>query len=282
MPSGNTMGAAAPAAAKAADPMAAMMKGMMAPSPGAKMGAGPAGCCGNGGAKPFYPSLMDWPVLTDEARRTVRAAALARLGSGAEVLTAEQARLHHALMSNDTKGAQDAIRGAREGLALADSGAGALRGLEEGRPPRQIALSWFKTQAGLADSDRMAAGGEAAGLSWWHLIAMALLAAALVAALLLRWARLRRIASLVERLAPGGAPPPAIPAVSAAPVRQRPLRRQPHLHPQARRRQRRACGKASCGSPRFSTRPRASRRSGSWSRTAGRCRSRSCPANMPR
>lgn len=218
MPAGNVMGAAAPAAAKAADPMAAMMKGMMVPSPGTKMGAGPAGCCGNGGAKPFYPSLMDWPVLTDEARRTVRAAALARLGSGAEVLTAEQARLHHALMSNDTKGAQDAIRGAREGLALADSGAGALRGLEEGRPPRQIALSWFKTQSGFAVSDQMAYGNELAGLSWWHLIAMALLAAALVAALLLRWARLRRIASLVERLAPGGATPPASPATSPAPA----------------------------------------------------------------
>jgi ferredoxin-NADP reductase len=216
MPTGNAMGAAANGA-KAADPMAGMMKGMMAPSPGVKMGVGPAGCCGNGGAKPFYPSMMDWPVLTDEARRTVRAEALARLGSGAEALTAEQARLHQALMSNDTKGAQDAIRGAREGLALADSGAGALKGLEEGRPPRQIALSWFRTQSGMIDSDQMASGHEAAGLSWWHLIAMALLAAALVAALLLRRARLRRIASLVERLAPGGATPPAIPAVSPAP-----------------------------------------------------------------
>src|SRR3546814_9047584 len=74
----------------------------------------------------------------------------------------------------------DLIRGAREGLALADSGAGALRGLEEGRPPRQIALSWFKTQSGFAVSDQMAYGNELAGLSWWHLIAMALLAAALV------------------------------------------------------------------------------------------------------
>lgn len=217
MPTGNAMGAAAATGAKAADPMMAMMKKMMAPSPGAKMGGGSAGCCGNGGAKPFYPSLMDWPVLTEEARRTVRSEALARLGSGAEVLTAEQARLHHALMSNDTKGAQDAISGAREGLALADSGAGALKGLEEGRPPRQIALSWFKTQSGLVESDQMASGNGPAGLSWWHLIAMALLAAALVAALLLRWARLRRIASLVERLAPGGATPPAVPAISRGP-----------------------------------------------------------------
>lgn len=217
MPTGNAMGTAAATGAKAADPMAAMMKGMMTPSPGAKMGAGSAGCCGNGGAKPFYPSLMGWPVLTDEARRTVRSEALARLGSGAEVLTAEQGRLHHALMSNDTKGAQDAIRGAREGLALADSGAGALKGLEEGRPPRQIALRWFKTQSGLVESDQMASGNELAGLSWWHLIAMALLAAALVAALLLRWARLRRIASLVERLAPGGTTPPAIPAIPPGP-----------------------------------------------------------------
>src|SRR3546814_13628383 len=59
----------------------------------------------------------------------------------------------------------DLIRGAREGLALADSGAGALRGLEEGRPPRQIALSWFKTQSGFAVSDQMAYGNELAGRS---------------------------------------------------------------------------------------------------------------------
>lgn len=162
--------------------------------------AAPPGCCGPMGAKPFYPSLMQWPALTDEARRAVRAEALKRLGSGTEVLTAEQSRLHHALASNDFVAAGAAIKGAHEGLAQAESGVSTLKGLEEGKAPREIALTWFKNQNGIGGAEQMATDS---GLSWWHIIGMVLLAAALLAALLLRQARLRRIASLVERLMPG-------------------------------------------------------------------------------
>ncbi len=121
-------GGGAPSAMQVSgNPMAAMIKQMMGPSLGAKMGAAPTGCCGPMGAKPFHPSMMDWPKLFNEARGAVRDEALNRLGSGAELLTAEQARLHHALMSNDVGTAQDAIKGARKGLALANSGASALK-----------------------------------------------------------------------------------------------------------------------------------------------------------
>lgn len=204
--SGAAMASAQSTKAASANPMAAMMKQMMSPSPAATgtggMGgtAAPMGCCGPMGPKPFYPSLMQWPVLTDEARRAVRAEALTRLGSGAEAVTAEQSRLHHALASNDFAAAGDAIKGAREGLALADSGANALKGLAEGKAPREIALTWFKNQNGIDGAEQMATDS---GLSWWHIVAMALLAAALLTALLLRQARLRRITSLVERLTPG-------------------------------------------------------------------------------
>ncbi|KAJ8138385.1 hypothetical protein OY671_008402, partial [Metschnikowia pulcherrima] len=188
------------------DPMAAMMKQMMSPSAGSAgpggMGgtAAPSGCCGPMGAKPFYPSSMQWPASTDEARRAVRAEALKRLGSGTEVSTAEQSRLHHALASNDFVAAGDAIKGAREGLAQADSGVSALKGSEEGKAPREIALTWFKNQNGIGGAEQMATDS---GLSWWHIIGMVSLAAALLAASLLRQARLRRIASLVERSMPG-------------------------------------------------------------------------------
>ncbi|WP_235399232.1 FAD-binding oxidoreductase [Sphingomonas sp. SRS2] len=214
--SGKAMSTPSPAGTAPANPMAGMMKQMMGqmmpPSSGTNMGSSAGMCCGSMGAKPFYPSMMEWPALTDEARRAIRAEALNRLGSGAKVLTTEQYRLRHALMSNDFGMAQDAIKAAREGLALTDSGASALRGLDEGRPPRQIALRWFKDQTGIEGSDQISSDDGLAGLSWWHLIAMTLLIAALVAALLLRSARLRRITRLVERLTP-----PSMPLVAAAP-----------------------------------------------------------------
>ncbi|RQW35583.1 FAD-binding oxidoreductase [Novosphingobium sp. LASN5T] len=204
--SGTDMPATQPMGGSGTDPMAAMMKQMMSPSAGSAgpggMGgtAAPSGCCGPMGAKPFYPSLMQWPALTDEARRAVRAEALKRLGSGTNALAAEQSRLHHALASNDFATAGASIKGAREGLAQAESGVSALKGLEEGKAPREIALTWFKNQNGIGGAEKMATDS---GLSWWHIIGMVLLAAALLTALLLRQARLRRIASLVERLMPG-------------------------------------------------------------------------------
>lgn len=234
---GNGMAASQPMGSPGADPMAVMMKQMMAPAPGATGAAGmsgmggaaspPAGCCGPAGGKPFYPSLMQWPVLTDEAQRTVRAEALKRVGSGAEALTAEQSRLHQALASNDFVAARDAIRGAREGLALADSGAGAIQGMAEGKAPREIALTWFKTQSGTVGADKMAADS---GLSWWHIIGMALLVAAMLTALFLRQARLRRVASLVERLTPGSPGGQAATAAPTAPAPQAPV---PATAPQA-------------------------------------------------
>jgi len=54
-------------------------------------------------------------------------------------------------------------------------------------------------------------------LSWLHVAAMLLLAAALVAAFLLRRARLQRIGALAQRLTPGGQPPGTAPAAAATP-----------------------------------------------------------------
>lgn len=193
MPKPNSTTSPAPGGA-----MAQMMKGMMAPS-GATAG-GAAGCCGMSGPKPFYTSLMEWPVLTDEARRAVRPQALQRLNSGMVALSAQQTRIHHAMAMKDSAATTDAIADARESLALAESGSGVLQGLAEGRPPREMALNWFKRETAIAGDKQMTAQGDLASLSWWHVTAMAILAAAVVAALISWRARRRRVASLVERL----------------------------------------------------------------------------------
>lgn len=193
------------------------MAGMMAPSQGA-MGASPpaAGCCGGSGRKPFFASMLDFPQLSDEARKAIGREAAARLGTGSEALTAGQAKLHHALSTNDFATARGAIAETREGLALAESGAGALQALNEGQPPRRIAMTWFKREMAIDQGPNTMA--ESGGLSWLHVLAMALLAAALAAALLLRRARLRRISALVQRLTPGAASGGAPAAAGAAPL----------------------------------------------------------------
>ena len=194
--------------------MTDMMKGMMSPSPGA---SGAAGCCGIAGGKPFYPTMINLPVMTTEARKAIRTEAVARLGSGVATVTAGQAALHHAQMSNDPGAAQGAIAIVRDGVSLSESGNSALQGLNEGQPPQRIASTWFKREMAITPDSEMIMDGGFRDLSWLHTAAMLLLAAALVAALLLRRARLQRIGALAQRLTPGGQPPGNLPAGAAAP-----------------------------------------------------------------
>jgi len=198
-------------------PAAEAKQSMPAMSPGTKPPTdAPPACCGGASGKPFYPSLLNLPALTDEARRAVKAEATARLESGVAAMTEGQADLHRAQSSNDLAAAQAAIDTVRGGLSLAESGAGALQALDEGQPPRRIALTWFKRETGVTPDSDMIMDGGFRSLSWVHLATMLLLAAALAGALLLRRARLRRISALVERLTPGGQPPVVSAGTAAA------------------------------------------------------------------
>lgn len=185
---------------------------------------GGMGCMGGGGAKPFYPALMDMPTLTPEARRFIEAEAARRLGLGSEAITTGQMPLHQALSANDPAAVQLAASGVREGVLQVESGASALRAVNEGQPPRRIALAWFKGQMSTPDSGGMAMGDGPWGLSWYHLTTMAFLLAFLLGATLIHFARTRRISGLVERLTPGApttAPPggkPGAAAVSGTPA----------------------------------------------------------------
>ena len=179
------------------------MMQMMTPAPAIP---GPPGCCGmmTTGGKQFYPSLMDFPKLTDEARDYIKREATARLGSGAQIITSVQAELHHALATNNIVAAQNSLRRIREGLSYAESGASALQALNESQPPSKIALTWFKREMSISDNtDNMISSGGFRDISWPHLIAMILLGVALLTAFIFRWARLRRISSLIQRLTPG-------------------------------------------------------------------------------
>ncbi|WP_058462064.1 FAD-binding oxidoreductase [Legionella adelaidensis] len=197
---------------------------MMAPS---SAPPGPPGCCGmmTSGGKPFYASMMDFPKLSDEARKYIRGEAVARLGLGVQIITATEAKLHHALSTNNAAAAQTALRQVRQGLSYATSGASALQALEEARPPSQIALNWFKSEMNIGDNDEIAANFQ--NISWLHGLFMLLLVAALTFGLFIHWARHRRINSLIKKLTPisepaksvNGAKPPANFAVSTTNIK---------------------------------------------------------------
>ncbi|MCO6419322.1 hypothetical protein JYK14_24630, partial [Siccirubricoccus sp. KC 17139] len=204
---GQPAGTAAPSAS------VPTMPSMPAPQAGAGCG-GMMGCMGGPG-RPFYASLLDMPALTPEARRLIEAEAERRIGWGSQAITSGQARLHHALAANDAAAVQQAAAGVREGLLLLESGTAALRAIEAGTPPRQLALTWFRDQLGLppAEAAPMEMDGGPWGLSWYHLTSMAFLVAFLVGTLLIQHARMRRVNALVRRLSPapaaGAAPGPA-------------------------------------------------------------------------
>ncbi len=180
-------------------------------------GCGAMGCMGGSGTKPFYATLMDMPSLTPEARRIIEAEAGKRLGSGSEAITTGQTQLHHALSANDPTAMQRAISGVRLGVLQAESGAAALLAINEGQPPRQIALTWFKGQMSVPATVGMSMNEGPWGLSWYHLTTMVFLVAFMLGALLIHYARLRRIDGLVQRLTPGATPAPA-PAGNPAPA----------------------------------------------------------------
>ncbi|USQ74137.1 hypothetical protein NF552_22345 (plasmid) [Roseomonas mucosa] len=197
---GQPAGTAAPAALPGSVPA---MPSMPAPQRGAGCG-GMMGCMGGPG-RPFYASLIDMPALTAEARRVIEAEAERRIGWGSQAITSGQATLDDALSANDMAAAGQAAAGVREGLLLLESGTSALRAIEVGTPPRQLAVTWFRDQLGLpplAEAAPTAMDSGPWGLSWYHLTSMAFLITFLVGTLLIQHARMRRVNALVRRLSP--------------------------------------------------------------------------------
>jgi len=132
-------------------------------------------------------------------------------------------QLHSALGASDGAALQQAAASVRRGLYFVESGASAQQATNEGQPPPQIALTWFKGQNSVPVAGGMSMDDGPWGLSWLHLLTMAFLVAFLAGALLIHFGRARRIAGLVERL--GGDPSAALkpvdktaltPAVAAA------------------------------------------------------------------
>lgn len=191
---------------------AAGQPGGMSP-PAAGTGAGAAGAGGmmegmgemmkNAGVPPpkaLYPSLMDLPDLPPDKREEVQRAAHERMKSGSELMAEAFDQLVKAAPTNDYAAMQAATAKLREGVARFDSGLAAHRAIAEGKDPRALAVQWFRDQMSLPGPLRPAEARGLWGMSWEHLILMALLIVFAVVMIAMYFFKMRRAAQLLQRL----------------------------------------------------------------------------------
>ncbi len=169
--------------------------------------------------KELYPTLMSLPELTPEQRKEVRDQAKERMQSGVALLSEGLNRLAEATENEDYAAMQEATVQVREALARFESGLAAQRALTEGKPPRRVALQWFKGEMNLPPPQGVEARAGNSGVSLFHLFTMALLIAFALAMVAMYFFKMRRAAALFERIEtdsgsppPGSAPPLAAPA----------------------------------------------------------------------
>ena len=187
--------------------MEGMMDGMMK-----KMGVPPP--------KDIYPSLMSLPELTPERREEILGLAQNRMSSSVALLSEGLDRLGEAAEDEDYATMQEATAEVREALARFESGLAARRALAEGKPPRQVALQWFKSEMNLQPPQGIEASGGLVGITLFHILTMVLLIAFALAMVAMYFFKMRRAAALFERIeGDAGSPPPgSAPPLAAPPL----------------------------------------------------------------
>ena len=159
--------------------------------------------------KELYPSLMSLPELTPEQREEILGKAQERMSSSVSLLSEGLDRLGEAAEAEDYATMQEATAEVREALARFESGLAARRALAEGKPPRQVALQWFKGEMNLQPPQGVEARGGLFGVTLFHLFTMVLLIAFALAMVAMYFFKMRRAAALFERIeGDAGSPPP--------------------------------------------------------------------------
>jgi ferredoxin-NADP reductase len=155
--------------------------------------------------KQLYPELMELPAMTPAARAKIEAEARDRISTGNAALVQAYDDYHRAMMNNDTVAMSAAASRQRAALAELESGTAALRALAESQAPRQVALTWFRSQMNLAPATVSAADAVGPfGLSWFHFISMTVVTLFALTLAALAASRRRRSIALVSRLTRAG------------------------------------------------------------------------------
>ncbi|GAA4469941.1 2Fe-2S iron-sulfur cluster-binding protein [Novipirellula rosea] len=208
---GMGMGMGGPPDGAGAGKMGGKGGGMMG---GGEGGGGMMGGGGMGGMmekmgapkpKDLYPSLMELPDLPMERRGELEQEAHQRMIAGTRVLSEGFDELSSSAGSDDFAAMQSATAKIREGLGDFESGLAAHRALREGKAPRSVALQWFKREMNLSDGSPMAASNAWLwGMTPFHTIVMVILVLFAAAMVWMYFFKMRRAASLLERLATSG------------------------------------------------------------------------------
>lgn len=170
-----------------------------APMSGMKQGMGDM--MGRPPPKEFFPSLLELPKMSFEQRASIERQAYAWLSEGLDELQVAETALRHANASNDLASAEQASAQLQDAVARARTGVTILRALSAGKSSREIAMGWFRDQLDIAPAETNGAHGSVFGLSWFHVLTMALVAALSTVIGTLQLLRTRRAAALANRLA---------------------------------------------------------------------------------
>ena len=167
----------------------------------------------------LYPSLMNLPDETPEQRKKILEDANQRMRAAISLLATGVDSLASAVDSNDFAAMQDSTSKMHHALGEFESGVAAQRALNEGQPPRQVAMQWFKREMNLQSPQGVTSRGGVMEGSAFHLFSMVLLVVFAVAMIALYFLKMRRAAALFSRIeANKGAPPPgAAPALAGSP-----------------------------------------------------------------
>lgn len=177
--------------------MGGMMDGMME-----KMGAPKP--------KDLYPSLMELPDLPMERRGELEQEAHGRMIAGTRLLSEGFDELSRSAAGDDFAAMQAATAKIREGLSDFESGLAAHRALREGKAPRNVALQWFKRELNIDDAVNTASSNALLwGMSPFHTSLMVVLILFAVAMIWMYFFKMRRAASLLEKLSTANTGPQA-------------------------------------------------------------------------
>ena len=160
--------------------------------------------------KDFYPSLVEMPVLPPERWNEIQQTAHGRMTDGLGQLSRGLGSLSAAVDADNFALMQQSLSEMREGIHMVESGLSAHRLLAEGESPRNIALSWFKTEMNLREPVMLHPQGFL-GLSLFHMLVMALLSLFSATMILMYFFKMRRAAALLERLTGQGVAMPSPP-----------------------------------------------------------------------
>jgi hypothetical protein len=132
--------------------------------------------------KDLYPTLMSLPNLSPEMRAKVEAQAQQRMEEGVALMSRAAAALTNATAARDYASMDSGASQLLEGVAEFDSRVATLQALNEGKPPQEIALRWFRTQMNLASVAGLTTPEHRIlGLSLLHFFVMLALTAFFVA-----------------------------------------------------------------------------------------------------